>query len=151
MNPNFPDRLVDELVIIREVAKLAAALSEARRQRCSVAVAKLDRLSRDLHFISGLMADLVPELGAEPFVLHLFAAYQGRFGRSEGARCELGGPKLAEARKMVTASIKALADRHAANVLPIIREIQRAGVRSLHEIIDALNERGVTAPRGGGK
>ena len=36
--------------------QLVAALSEARRQRCSVAVAKLDRLSRDVHFISGLMA-----------------------------------------------------------------------------------------------
>jgi hypothetical protein len=34
--------------------QLAAALGEARRQRCSVGVAKLDRLSRDVHFISGL-------------------------------------------------------------------------------------------------
>ena len=60
--------------------QLAAALSEARRQRCSVAVAKLDRLSRDVHFISGLMAHRVPfvvaDLGADvdPFILHLFAA-----------------------------------------------------------------------------
>src|ERR1700738_2528345 len=60
--------------------QLAAALSEARRQRCSVAVAKLDRLSRDVHFISGLMAHRVPfvvaDLGpdVDPFVLHLFAA-----------------------------------------------------------------------------
>lgn len=38
--------------------KLAAALSEAPRHRYSVAVAKLDRLSRDVHFISGLMAQL---------------------------------------------------------------------------------------------
>ena len=45
--------------------QLAAALSEARRQRCSVAVAKLDRLSRDVHFISGLMAHLVPFVVAE--------------------------------------------------------------------------------------
>jgi hypothetical protein len=73
--------------------------SEARRQLCSVAVAKLDRLSRDLHFISGLMADrvpfLVPELGADvdPFVLHLFGAYQGRSGRTEGARCEARRPQ----------------------------------------------------------
>ena len=36
--------------------QLAAALTEARRRRCPVAVAKLDRLSRDLAFISGLMA-----------------------------------------------------------------------------------------------
>ena len=45
-----------------------------------MAVAKLDRLSRDVHFISGLMAHKVPFLVAElgpdvdPFVLHLFAA-----------------------------------------------------------------------------
>jgi DNA invertase Pin-like site-specific DNA recombinase len=60
--------------------QLAAALAEARRRRCPVAVAKLDRLSRDVHFISGLMAERVPfvvaELGADvdPFILHLFAA-----------------------------------------------------------------------------
>jgi DNA invertase Pin-like site-specific DNA recombinase len=58
----------------------AAALNEARRQRCAVAVAKLDRLSRDVHFISGLMAQrvlsVVAELGpdVDPFILHLFAA-----------------------------------------------------------------------------
>ena len=40
--------------------QLAAALKEARRQRCSIAVAKLDRLSRDVHFISGLMVHRVP-------------------------------------------------------------------------------------------
>src|SRR6266478_8352715 len=60
--------------------QLAAALAEARRQRCAVAVAKLDRLSRDVHFISGLMAHRVPFLVAElgpdvdPFILHLYAA-----------------------------------------------------------------------------
>jgi DNA invertase Pin-like site-specific DNA recombinase len=60
--------------------QLKAALAAARKQRCHVAVAKLDRLSRDVHFISGLMAHRVPflvvELGpdVDPFVLHLFAA-----------------------------------------------------------------------------
>jgi DNA invertase Pin-like site-specific DNA recombinase len=43
--------------------QLAAALKEARRQRCSIAVAKLDRLSRDVHFISGLMVHRVAVLG----------------------------------------------------------------------------------------
>jgi DNA invertase Pin-like site-specific DNA recombinase len=57
-----------------------AALAAAKKPKCHVAVAKLDRLSRDVHFISGLMAHRVPfvvaELGADvdPFVLHLFAA-----------------------------------------------------------------------------
>src|SRR5580700_9733110 len=60
--------------------QLAAALAKARALRSSVVVAKLDRLSRDVHFISGLMAHRVPfvvtELGpdVDPFVLHLYAA-----------------------------------------------------------------------------
>jgi DNA invertase Pin-like site-specific DNA recombinase len=60
--------------------QLKSALAAARKLRCHVAVAKLDRLSRDVHFISGLMSHKVPFLVAElgpdvdPFVLHLFAA-----------------------------------------------------------------------------
>src|ERR1700746_2125293 len=59
--------------------QLKAALAAARKLKCHVAVAKLDRLSRDVHFISGLMAHKVPFLVAElgpdvdPFVLPLFA------------------------------------------------------------------------------
>jgi DNA invertase Pin-like site-specific DNA recombinase len=61
--------------------QLAAALAAAKKQgaECSIIVAKLDRLSRDVHFISGLMAEKVPfittELGVDtdPFILHLFA------------------------------------------------------------------------------
>src|SRR4029077_18621265 len=36
--------------------QLKAALAAARKHRCPVAVAKLDRLSRDLHFISVMAA-----------------------------------------------------------------------------------------------
>jgi len=65
---------------IEERAGLAAALNAACRLDCPVIVAKLDRLSRDVAFISGLMARRVPfvvaELGADvdPFVLHLYAS-----------------------------------------------------------------------------
>src|SRR5437764_10718716 len=60
--------------------RLAAALSTAKAAKCSVVVAKLDRLSRDVAFVAGLMAQRVPfivaELGrdADPFMLHLYAA-----------------------------------------------------------------------------
>ncbi len=47
---------------------------------------------------------------------------------------QLGGPKLAQARKVARATIEAAADNHAANVLPIIREIKRAGATTLREI-----------------
>src|SRR5205823_5597116 len=41
-------------------SQLAAALSAARSARCSVLVSKLDRLSRDVAFVSDLMAQWVP-------------------------------------------------------------------------------------------
>jgi DNA invertase Pin-like site-specific DNA recombinase len=59
---------------------LSAALAAAKKLKCSAVVAKLDRLSRDVHFVSGLMAKRVPfivaELGADtdPFMLHVYAA-----------------------------------------------------------------------------
>jgi DNA invertase Pin-like site-specific DNA recombinase len=68
---------------------------------------------------------------------------------AEARGVTLAGPKLTQARVAAAASIKALADRHAANVLPVIREIQRAGATSLHQIADALNARGISTPRGG--
>src|SRR5271167_2816694 len=117
--------------------QLAAALAAARRHgKCAVAVSKLDRLSRDVHFISGLMAHRVPfvvaELGAnvDPFILHMFAALaekeramistrtKAALAAAKARGVRLGGPKLAKARKQAVASIKAIADQHAANVLP---------------------------------
>ena len=147
--------------------QLAAALADARKRRCSVAVAKLDRLSRDVHFISGLMAHRVPFLVAElgpdvdPFILHLFAALAEKeralisertkraLGAAKARGVVLGGPKLPEARVAAQASIKSAADHHAANVLPIINEVRRAGARTLRDIADALNARGISTPRGG--
>jgi hypothetical protein len=47
------------------------------------------------------------------------------------------------------AAVVASADQHAANVLPIVRTIQAAGVVSLHGVADALNARGIHTARGG--
>jgi len=147
--------------------QLTAALAEARKQRCAVVVAKLDRLSRDVHFISGLMAHrvsfLVAELGpdVDPFILHLFAALAEKeramisertkraLAAAKARGVALGGPKLSEARVVAQAAIKATADQHAANVLPIIREAKRAGAATLRDIADVLNARGISTARGG--
>ena len=59
---------------------LNAAIERARKAKAPIICAKLDRLSRDVHYISGLMKHRVPfivaELGAEtdPFLLHIYAA-----------------------------------------------------------------------------
>ena len=147
--------------------QLAAALADARKRHCSIAVAKLDRLSRDVHFISGLMAHRVPFLVAElgpdvdPFILHLFAALAEKERSLIGSRTKsalaaakargvtLGGPKIREAQKIAVERVMEIADRHARNVLPIIRDIQRAGIKSLRDVANALNARGIATARGG--
>jgi DNA invertase Pin-like site-specific DNA recombinase len=132
-----------------------------------VAVSKLDRLSRDVHFISGLMAHkvafIVTELGvdADSFALHLWAALAERerkiisertkaalqAAKARGAR--LGNPRLAEARAAVNARSQASADTFATTVTPAIREAQAAGAKSLREIAAALNAGGIPTARGG--
>ena len=44
---------------------------------------------------------------------------------------KLGNPNSATAREAAAAALKANAGRHAANVLPIIAEIQKSGAKSL--------------------
>jgi DNA invertase Pin-like site-specific DNA recombinase len=105
--------------------QLAAALADARRQRCPVAVAKLDRLSRDVHFISGLMSHRVPFLVADlgpdvdPFIVHLFAALAQKeraliskrtteaLAAAKARGTVLGNPRIEQARHKAIAEITA--------------------------------------------
>ena len=149
--------------------KLASALAEARQhgKACPVAVAKLDRLSRDVHFVSGLMAHGVPflvaDLGSdvEPFLLHLYAALaekeralisqrtKAALAAAKARGQALGNPRLAEARATVNATRTAGADAFAATVAPVIGEAQAAGAKSLRQIAASLNARGIATARGG--
>ena len=147
---------------------LREALAQARKAKASIVVAKLDRLSRDVHFISGLMTHKVPfvvtELGtdADPFLLHLYAALaeKERALISERTRAALARKKaqgallgnrtnLALAQAMGQRANAVAADSFARNVLPVIREIQKSGVRSNRAIAAALNARGIPTARGG--
>ena len=151
--------------------QLKAALADARKRQCAIAVAKLDRLSRDVHFISGLMAQRVPfvvaELGADvdPFVLHLYAALAEKERqlisqrtraalhavKARGVR--LGGDRgtLADVRALGTARSAIVraqkADAFVADVGPLVRDLQARGM-SLRGIAAELTRQGVTTPRG---
>jgi DNA invertase Pin-like site-specific DNA recombinase len=148
--------------------KLAAALAHARKLKGPVIVAKLDRLSREVAFIAGLMAQRVPfvvtELGpdADPFMLHVYAALaekeramiaartKAALQAKKAAGVKLGNrTNLGEAQRKGAAKNAQGADAFAANVVPVVRSIQAAGVASLRGIADALNARGVQTPRGG--
>ena len=136
---------------------LAAALQEAKRLGCQVVVAKLDRLSRDVHFISGLMTHRVPFVVAEfgpdvdPFMLHIYAALaekeremiSGRTkaglaaARARGTR--LGNPDMDRIRGIAAASKKAAALEFAVGVMPTIEDIRRRGIASNRGIAAELD------------
>ena len=147
--------------------QLAAALCEAKKTGAFIIVSKLDRLSRDVHFISGLMAKQVPfvvaELGSDvdPFILHLYAALgeKERQMISQRTRAALKAAKdrgvqlgnrtnLSDAQVKGAASNRKAADSFAAKVWPIIRAYRADGL-SLRKIAEQLNAQGVSTARGG--
>lgn len=145
---------------------LAGALDAARRLGCPVIVAKLDRLSRDVAFISGLMARRVPfivaELGADvdPFVLHLYASLAEKERRliSERTKAALAvkkasGVVLGNRTNLTDAQAKGRAARELASVEFSKKMMGHLGNlregMSLNAIAAHLNQMGVPTIRGG--
>ena len=101
--------------------QLAAAIKPARKLRAPIVVAKLCRLSRDVHFVSGLMAHkvrfIVTELGADadPFMLHIYAALAEKERRliSQRTREALQAAKQ-KGVKLGGTTAKSIANRDAA-------------------------------------
>ena len=137
--------------------ELAKALAAAKKLKCPVIVHKLDRLSRDVAFIAGLMTQRVPfivaELGpnVDPFMLHIYAAVAEKERRMIGDRTKLalaaakaGGTKLGSPTS--PALLKARADDFAetmrAHVAPVIN-------LSLTRIAGYLNGQNIATPTGG--
>src|SRR5882724_2028433 len=148
--------------------QLAAALATARLAKCPVLVAKLDRLSRDVAFIAGLMAQRVPfvvaELGtdADPFMLHLYAALAEKERRliSERTKAALAAKKasgavlgnphnLAQAGFLGRAALVERADDLARRLAPSLQAIRSQGATTLRSIAAALNRQGIKSPNGG--
>jgi DNA invertase Pin-like site-specific DNA recombinase len=147
--------------------ELAKAIALCKKLKAKLVIARLDRLARDVHFISGLMKTMGDNFvacdmpNATPFMLHIYAAVAEEEARAISARTKaamaaakargkkMGGPKINEARIMGNAANRKAADKFAANVKPIIAEIRSSGATSLRKIAAALQARGVPTARGG--
>jgi DNA invertase Pin-like site-specific DNA recombinase len=151
---------------LAERAGLRKALAMASKQRCPVIVAKLDRLSRDVAFISGLMAAgtpfIVAELGVDtdPFILHLFAALSEKerkliASRTKSALADLKAQGVQLGNRTNLPAAQALgqarnaekAAAFAAAILPEIRRLQ-AQAMTMAQIAEELNRRGVKTALG---
>lgn len=136
--------------------QLAAAMTEARRRKCAVAVAKLDRLSRDVAFIAGLMAKRVPfvvtELGvnADPFMLHIYAALAEQERRMISTRTSAAlkaakarGTKLGNQAQAATNKAEA-----AARATALAETFRKYAALSAVKAAAALNDAGIETPTG---
>lgn len=147
-----------------ERPQLGRAMAAARKAGATLLIAKLDRLSRDVHFISGLMKGVdflaVDQPFANQLTLHILAAVAEdearrisdrtkaalRAARARGVK--LGSPV---ARKTISGARAARSRRAHAAAEPtrmVIADIQAAGVSSLSGIAKALQARGIRTPAG---
>jgi DNA invertase Pin-like site-specific DNA recombinase len=136
--------------------QLAAALKAAKKLKAPIVVAKLDRLSRDVHFISGLMTLRVPFIIAafgpkvDPFMLHIYAALAqneraliSELTKAALAAAKERGLKLGNQKQADTN--KAAAAARDASLEATLRDL---GDRSYRAIAAELTRRGTTTPRG---
>jgi DNA invertase Pin-like site-specific DNA recombinase len=138
--------------------ELEKALARAKKAKAHIIVAKLDRLSRDVHYISGLMKHRVPfivaELGADtdPFMLHIYAALAEKERKmiSERTRAAM---KAAKARGVTLGGLREKglelqweAKERAERLRSVFEELSDFSTRKAAE---ALNLSGIPAPNGG--
>jgi DNA invertase Pin-like site-specific DNA recombinase len=145
--------------------QLAAALDYCKRNKATLVIAKLDRLARNAEFLLRLQNSGVDFVccdcpNADKFTVGILAlvAQRERELISERTRLGLAAAKTKGVKLGTPNPEKAVAAMKSANksgrtdfivkVLPVIQEIQSAGVQTLQGIADCLNRRGIPSRSG---
>ncbi len=148
--------------------ELQRAIAACKRLGATLVVAKLDRLARNVAFVSTLMESGVEFVAcnnpnANRLTLHILAAVAEDEARriSERTKAALAaykarGGRLGNTKNLTTkasplarAANVAAAEKHRAEVLPVAKQLREAG-RSLAEVADILTGRGILTRRGNG-
>lgn len=141
--------------------QLRAALEAAKRRKATLIIAKLDRLARNVAFISSLMESGVEFVAADMptanrFMLHVYAAMGEEEGRriAERTRGALAaakarGVRLGKTGAQRAAENKAEAEAFAKSIRPALQELRQAGITTVRGIAEELNRRGIQTPKGG--
>ena len=151
--------------------KLAKALEHCRLTGATLVIAKLDRLSRNAHFLLGLQeagvkfvaVDMptaneltvgIMALVAQEERKAISARTKAALAAAKDRGVKLGCPKGAAhlrqyGNELGVEAIKRRADERASKLAGVVKEIQDAGATSLREIADELNRRSITTARGG--
>jgi DNA invertase Pin-like site-specific DNA recombinase len=150
--------------------QLEAALAACRLYGAKLVIAKLDRLSRDAHFLLGLdkagvdfvAADMpnanrltvgIMAMVAEEERRMISSRTKAALAAAKARGTKLGGNRgvkpTAKMRALSASALKQRADARAADIGPTIKALQAAGATSLRSIAAGLNEQGIPTARGG--
>ncbi len=133
--------------------QLAAALALAKANKATLVIAKLDRLARDVHFISGLLKSGVDIVAcdmpaANKFTLHIMAAVAEQEAEAISARTKAAlaaakarGVQLGRHASVINAEARAAADAYASTLTATLGQLRLQGIYSVREITAALNAR----------
>lgn len=140
--------------------QLAEALALCRRKRAILIIAKLDRLARNVHFISGLMEAGVEFIAVDQptkdrFMLHIQAAFAEEESRriSQRTKAALQSAKLRGVDIGANGRVLAKRNKQAAEAkaedyrATVIKHIA-AGSNSIRALTASLNGAGVPSPGG---
>jgi len=158
------DEVIAEFVEVQsgkndERVELWKAIAHAKKQDAKILIAKLDRFSRKVSFIAGIMEQGIGLVVAEmphatDFQLHIFAALAQEERRliSERTRNALAeakkrGVELGKNGKTLAAKHRQEADERADALRPVIMPMVAAGL-SYSEIARRLNEQGIQTVNG---
>jgi len=154
--------LVGEFVEVESGRKsnrpeLARAMAAAKAAGATLIIARLDRLARNVHFVSGLMESGVDFIAvdnphATRLILHVMSAFAEEEARQISARTKVA-IAMARARGVKWGTgwglrARRVADEKAGELAPVVAEIRAAGVASVRGVCEELNRRGVPSPRG---
>jgi DNA invertase Pin-like site-specific DNA recombinase len=146
--------------------QLALALATAKRSKATLVIAKLDRLARNVHFISGLLESGVPFVCADMpeadrtflQMMAVFAEWEARkiSERTKAALAQvkaqgraLGSPMPEIGSAIGVKRLQDKADAYAQRVGPLVRDIiAKSGAKTLRDIAQVLTARAVETPRG---
>lgn len=140
--------------------KLAEAIALCKKHKATLLIAKLDRLARNVHFISGLMEAGVEFVAvdnphATRLMVHLLAAVAEHEREMISQRTK-DALAMAKARGVILgANGKKLAEQHKANArlrdqqhYPVIANLMHE-LRSYTNVADRMNAMAITTPSGG--
>ncbi len=140
--------------------QLNAALALCKKQKATLIIAKLDRLARNLHFISGLMEARIEFLAvdnptANRLTVQILAAVAEEEARAISARTKAAlasakarGVALGKNGIQLGKENRLRALKSAYDLKPIIENLKAEGVTTVREICGCLNARRIPTPQG---